>query len=155
MQGYAIKTADLVMDIPQSRERTYILKLRDLPPGEKPREKMLSQGASALSVSELLSIVLGQGTTKEDVRAMSERVLREYGERTLAGYVDPRTLCADLGIPLNKALQIVAVAELGKRFFKKDGAETAVIRSGRDAFEYLKDMRNLSKEHLRGLYLNN
>lgn len=155
MQAYAIRSADFLLDQPPVRGRTYILKLRDLPPDQKPREKLLALGASALSVSELIAIVIGTGTKKEDVRSMSERILREYGERSLVGNVNPETLSRDLDIPLGKALQIAACAELGKRFFSKNERGIATVRAPRDVFEYLKDMRDLSKEHLRGLYLNN
>jgi DNA repair protein RadC len=154
MQLYAIKPADLILDLPEGRGRSYVLKLRDLPAEEKPREKMLALGAPALSVSELISIVIGTGTSKEDVRSMSERILREYGEKTLTGNTNPKTLSEDLQIPLGKALQIAACAELGRRFYSKNGRATRTVRTPRDVFEYLKDMRELSKEHLRGLYLN-
>ncbi len=85
---------------------------------------------------------------------MSGRVLKEYGERALVGKVDPKKLAADLDIPLMKAQQIVACAELGRRFFEKKNSQMPVIRTPKDIFEYLVDMRSLPKEHLRGLYLN-
>ncbi|MDR3571808.1 MAG: DNA repair protein RadC [Candidatus Pacebacteria bacterium] len=154
MQMYAIKSADLFLDLSE-KGRTYILKFRDLPPDQKPREKMLALGSSALSVSELIAVIIGTGTKKEDVRAMSERILREYGERSLVGNVNAETLSKDLDIPLGKALQIAASAELGRRFFQKNELGIATVRTSQDAYEYLKDMRDLSKEHLRGLYLNN
>lgn len=155
MQVYAIKSTDLILDTPLNRSRTYVLKLRDLPPSEKPREKFLALGASALSVSELVAVVLGSGTTKEDVRTMSERILREYGERSLAGNTNPKTLSKDLGIPIVKAMQLAACAELGRRFFNKNERGLVTVRTPQDVFDYLKDMRDLSKEHLRGLYLDN
>lgn len=155
MQTYAIKSSDLFLDLPDAHGRTYVLKLRDLPSDKKPREKMLSLGASALSVSELITVVIGTGTKREDVRAMSERILREYGEQSLTGDISAQKLSRDLDIPLGKALQITACAELGRRFFQKNERGIAIVRTPRDVFDYLKDMRDLSKEHLRGLYLNN
>lgn len=131
-----------------------VYKLRDLPKEKKPREKLLSQGPGALSNAELLAIVLVQGTTKEDVLTMSRRMLREYGERSLVGGINPETMSKELHIPLTKALQIAACAELGKRFFKESAAGTAVINGPQDVFNYLHDMRSLAKEQLRGLYLN-
>lgn len=153
MQGYVIKDTELFLDLP-TEEKPYVLKLRDLPQEEKPREKFLRYGASELSTAELLAIVLNTGTVKEDVLTMSRRVLREYGERSLSGHVDAQAMSRELDIPLIKALQIAAVAELGKRFFKKGSGRSAVIRSAKDAYEYLTDMRELPKEQLRGLYLN-
>lgn len=155
MQTYAIKSSELLLDLVETTGRTYVLRLRDLPPNEKPREKMLALGASGLSVSELIAVLIGTGTKREDVREMSERILREYGERTLTGTLNPQTLSKDLNIPLGKALQIAACAELGRRFFQKNERGLATVRTPSDVFDYLKDMRDLSKEHLRGLYLNN
>ena len=60
----------------------------------------------------------------------------------------------DLAIPIGKAAKIVAVGELGRRFFTHERNGAAVIRTARDTFEYVADMRTLQKEHLRGLYLN-
>jgi DNA repair protein RadC len=59
-----------------------------------------------------------------------------------------------LDIPIGKATQIIACAELGRRFFQKstDGPQT--IRTAKDVYDYLYDMRSLPKEHLRGIYLN-
>lgn len=135
-------------------EKKYVLKVRDLPLEDKPREKMLAQGPGGLSVVELLAIVLSVGTKKEEVLAMSSRILKEYGTKSLVSARDPKKLVAELGIPEGKALQIVACAELGRRFFDRNIAGAAIVRSPRDVFEYAKDMRDLSREHLRGIYLN-
>lgn len=148
---YSIQDHHLVLD---NEGRNYILRIRDLPQEDKPREKLLEHGAAILSSSELLAIILNTGTTKEGVLAMSSRIMQEYGERTLATQDDSRKLAADLDIPLNKAIQIVACAELGRRFFKKSANGVPVIRTAKDVYEHTKDMHNLPKEHLRGIYLN-
>src|ERR1700733_11138223 len=108
MRMYAIKNTDLFFDVQPDRGRTYIIRLRDLPSEKKPREKFLALGASTLSISELIEVIIGVGTTKEDVRAMSERILREYGEKSLAGVTNPALLSKDLDIPMGKALQLAA-----------------------------------------------
>jgi DNA repair protein RadC len=59
-----------------------------------------------------------------------------------------------MDIPIVKACQIVACGELGRRFYDKSESGFTTIRSAKDVYEYLQDMRNLPKEHLRGLYLN-
>ncbi|MEO5646138.1 MAG: DNA repair protein RadC [Candidatus Paceibacterota bacterium] len=134
--------------------KKYVLKVRDLPQDEKPREKLTSFGPSPLSAKELLAVLLSTGTRKEEVFAMSERILSEYGERSLLSSTDPKQLSIDLDIPLGKAMQIVAAGELGRRFFQKRRNGAAVIRTAKDVFDYTVDMRTLSKEHLRGLYLD-
>ncbi len=148
---YTLVDNHLVLD---NDERRYILKVRDLPPAEKPREKMLLHGPGALSTQELLAAILNTGTIKEDVLAMSFRIMNEYGERSIMNSKNPKKLAADLDIPIGKAIQIVATAELGRRFFHKNTANAPVIRTAEEVFEYVRDMRGLPKEYLRGLYLN-
>jgi DNA repair protein RadC len=131
-----------------------VYKIRDLPPEEKPREKLLQHGPSALSTQELLAVILNTGTKKEGVLSMSSRIIREYGEKSFISQKNARTLAKDLSIPEIKAAQIVACAELGRRFFKRNDHGAPIIRTSKDVFEYAKDIRTLSKEHLRGIYLN-
>lgn len=147
------RSGDLLLD---AREKTYELKLRDLPAEERPREKLIKHGPAVLSVAELIAIILGVGTKREEVLAMSRRLLKEYGDSAIVNQKDPKKIEDLLGIPLVKACQVVACFELGRRFFKAhDGKKPITVRTASQVYEYLKDMRDLPKEHLRGLYLNN
>jgi DNA repair protein RadC len=150
---YIIPDTDLFMGVAPA-DRKYILKVRDLPSDEKPREKLIQHGPESLSIHELLAAILVTGTTKEGVLEMSHRVLREYGEKSIIAERSPEKLAADMDIPLVKACQIVAVGELGRRFYEKNSTGFSVIRSAKDVYEHVHDMHNLPKEHLRGLYLN-
>ncbi len=134
--------------------KKYVLKVRDLPETEKPREKLLNLGPAALSTAELLAVILNTGTKSEGVLGMSERIIKEYGERALINHRNAQSMSQDLNIPLTRATQVVAIGELGRRFFQKKG-NNALVRTAKDAYEYLSDMQHLDKEHLRGLYLNN
>lgn len=137
-------------------EKQYVLKLRDLPKEEKPREKLMKYGPGALSTTELLAIILNVGTKKEEVFAMSRRLMKEYGDNAIVNQKDPMKIKEVLGIPLAKSCQVVACFELGRRFFKTpDGRKPVTVRTASQVYEYLKDMRDLPKEHLRGLYLDN
>jgi DNA repair protein RadC len=151
MKPYLLSDTFKLTDDSAVNGKRYTL-IRDLPKEDRPREKMFKYGASSLSTQELLAVILVTGTRNEDVLTMSRRVLKDYGEQGLKGKTDAKTLALELGIPLGKALQIVACAELGRRFYEKNGRPT--LRTAKDVFEYLKDMRDLPKEHLRGLYLN-
>lgn len=148
---YKINDHDLVLD---KGLRTYVLKVRDMPQGDKPREKLLAQGPVSLNTAELIAVILGTGTRSEEVMSMASRMVREYGEMGLASRVDVQRFATDVSIPLGKAMQVVAALELGRRFFQKNHNGVATIRSAQDVFEYTKDMRELPKEHLRGIYLN-
>jgi DNA repair protein RadC len=153
MNTYSLKDTSLFLDV-SSKDRKYILTIKDLPSDNKPRERLRKLGPSALSTQELLAIVLGTGTKKEGVLEMSHRVLKEYGERTLIHHKNPEHMAKTLGIPLVKALQIVACGELGRRFFEKHDYGSWTIRSAKDVYEYVRDMHTLPKEHLRGIYVN-
>ena len=134
--------------------KRYCLKIRDLPEEEKPREKLLKHGIDALSVSELLALVLNTGTKKEGILEMSERIIKNYGDGGIMSQKNPVSLANNFNISIIKATQIVSCAELGRRFFQKNDLSLPVIRTAREVYEYVKDMHNLSKEHLRGIYLN-
>jgi DNA repair protein RadC len=131
-----------------------ISRVKDLPTEEKPREKLLINGPGSLSSAELLAIILGVGTKKEEVFSMSLRILREYGEKGVAYQKNPETIKKDLNVPIAKACQIVACFELGRRFYQKKPGGSITIRTAKQAFEYLKDMGRYNKEQIRGLYLN-
>jgi len=77
-------------------EPKYVLRFRDIPDEDKPREKLLRSGPKNLSVAELMAVVLGVGTSKEDVLAMAKRITKEYGEKALTNESDPEVLAAAL-----------------------------------------------------------
>lgn len=142
---------DLFLD---SGTREYTLKIHDLPVESKPREKMIKSGPEILSLQELLAVVLTTGTKSEGILEMSSRVIREYGEKGIIAQTSASKLSEELNIPLGKACQIIACGEIGRRFYEKNDSGFTVIRTAKDVYEHLQDMRNLPKEHLRGLYLN-
>jgi len=147
-------SGDLVLDN-EGQDKQYILKLRDLPADEKPREKLVKYGPSVLSLAELFAVVLNVGTKKEEVLTMSRRLLKEYGDSAIVNQKDPAKIADLLGIPLGKACQVVACFELGRRFFKdQSGKKPLALRTAGQVYAYLKDMQDLPKEHLRGLYLD-
>lgn len=157
--AYLLERKELLLD-EQSAEavlavgKEYVLRIQDMPDEEKPRERLLKYGPGALSVAELTAILLGTGTKKEDLMSMASRIVKDYGERVLSDQAKPAVMAKELDIPLAKAMQIVASAELGRRFYDRREHGQAVIRTARDVYEYLSELRHLPKEHLRGLYLN-
>jgi DNA repair protein RadC len=126
---------------------------RDLPQEEKPREKLTKYGPAVLSTPELIAVILGVGTKKEDVLTMAKRLVKEYGENAIVNERDPKKIEIALGISQGKASQLIAAFELGRRFFKS-APRGATLRTARQVYEYAKDMSYLPKEHLRGIYLD-
>jgi DNA repair protein RadC len=153
MQGIYTRSP-IVPIINHSSIKPYRLTIRDIPLEQKPREKLLRDGAQTLNISELWAVVLNLGTKKEDIMSMSHRILKEYGERSIANEKNPKKLASELSIPLGKATQIVATIELGRRLFERNPTGAKIIRTANDVYEYSKNMWDLPKEHLRGIYLN-
>lgn len=147
--AYTLHDHNLVLD-----DMPYVLRVRDLPDTEKPREKLQRLGPGALTTSELVAIMLGVGSRKEEVMAMSRRIVSEYGEKAIVHETDPSFLADILEIPIGKASQIVAASEFGRRMFATKGGKPIFIRSASQAFQHLAHIGYLPKEQLRGLYLN-
>lgn len=147
---YRIKDNNVIID----QDRAYVLRVKDLLEEERPRERLEKYGPSVLSSAELLAIVLNSGTKKEEIMNMTSRIMKEYGEKTLCYQTDPKEVEREFGVPFVKACQIVACFELGRRFFKQPKNSRPIVRTSKQVFSYLKDMRNLQKEHFRGIYLD-
>lgn len=148
---YELNDNNLVMGEAPNR---YVLRVRDLPGAEKPREKMIAYGPTNLSLSEIVAVVLGVGSKKEEVMHMSQRILKEYGERSIVHETNPERMAEILDIPVTKACQLIAAFELGRRFYATKAGRPVFIRTAAQAYEYLKTMGGLQKEQLRGLYVN-
>lgn len=151
---YKFRDTDMMFSSRDDITDEYILRVRDLPDNDKPREKLLNGNAKQMTVAELVAVLWGLGTDKEDVLTLAQRTTREYGEKALAVTDNPIKLAEAADIPLTKACQIVAGFELGRRFYSNKNGQPVFIRNAAQAYEHLKGMANSKKEQLRGLYLN-
>ena len=86
MTMYAVTDHDLIFT---ETDKQYVLRVKDLPEDERPRERMLKNGPADLSVAELVAILWGVGNRNEDVLAMAQRTLHEYGEKAIASETEP------------------------------------------------------------------
>ncbi|MBE3593823.1 MAG: DNA repair protein RadC [Candidatus Carbobacillus altaicus] len=130
------------------------LKLRELPPSERPRERLLSAGAHALSDSELIAILLRTGSKEVSVLHLAEQVLAHA--RSLRGLLemDVSELMHLPGLGQAKAIQLKAALELGRRLTREMHARP-VIKSPEDAANHLMDrLRYEWQEVFVVLFLN-
>lgn len=133
----------------------YSTMIRDLPQGERPRERLLQYGASQLSNSELIAILLRVGSAGESVLNLSTRVLSTYGGLGGVAKASLSELCTLHGISDAKACQLMAALELGRRLSSLQPDDRVIIRSPQDVFNLLSaEMSFLDQEHLRVLLLN-
>lgn len=83
---------------------------------DRPREKLMRLGTPALSDAELLAILVGSGSAKEDAVTLMKRILNDCNNNlNTLGKMTIRQLCDYNGIGEAKAITILAACELGKR----------------------------------------
>ena len=123
---------------------------------DRPREKMMLHGASALSDAELLAILIGSGNSDESAVELMRRVMKNcQNNLNELGKLTIDDLCNYKGIGEAKAITILAASELGKR--RKDTApqERIVIRCSNDIYQHFYPiMCDLAVEECWAIMLN-
>lgn len=136
----------------------YHLTIKDLPEGERPRERLLKYGAENLTDAELLAIIIRTGSRSETAVKLSQRLLLgEKGVNGLRFLVEAsiEELGKIKGIGLAKAAQIKAAIEIGKRLASLSQSERPVIKCPEDVRNLLmEEMRYLDKEYFKTILLN-
>ncbi len=129
--------------------------IRDLPTGERPRERLRDHGPSHLSNAELIAILLRTGVAGENVLNLSVRLLAEYDGLAGLARGDYRELCSVKGLSDAKVCQLLAALELGRRLVSLHPEDRAVISGPEDVSNLLlADMGQLEQEHLKVLLLD-
>lgn len=132
------------------------LNIKSWSPEDRPREKLLLKGTSALSDAELVAILIGSGTPKLSAVELSKKILLQ-GNNNLneLARLSVKDLMKIKGIGEAKSITIVAALELGRRRREQDAEEKPKITSSKDAYDLLKgDMMDLPKEEFWVLLLN-
>ena len=92
------------------------LTIADWAEDDRPREKLERLGPGALSDAELLAILVGSGSTKEDAVTLMKRILGDCNNNlNTLGKLTIQDLCQYNGVGPAKAITILAACELGKR----------------------------------------
>ncbi len=129
--------------------------IKDLPQGERPRERLKDYGAKYLSNTELIAILLRTGMQGENVLSLASRVLAEFNGLAGLGRGTFVELCAVRGLSEAKACQLLAGLELGRRFVSLAPEERVAINSPQDVANLVTgEMAALEQEHLKALLLN-
>lgn len=100
-------------------------------PHERPRERLLSRGAEALTERELIALVLRSGTHGVSALDLASELLAEYGSLTALACARPEELAMRKGVGPAKAAGLVAAFALGRRV-ETHGDEPVVLRTGLD-----------------------
>jgi DNA repair protein RadC len=124
---------------------------------DRPREKFLLKGKSALSDSELLAILIGSGSRNESAVQLCQRILASTQQSlNLLGKLTIQQLTEFKGIGEAKALTIAAAMELGRRRRSEESVVFDTINSSKAVFELMFPLiGELPHEEFWVLYLNN
>jgi DNA repair protein RadC len=123
---------------------------------DRPREKLLSKGAFALSDSELLAILINNGHKERSAIELAKEILR-LGDNNLneLGKLSLKDLQGVKGIGEAKAITIASALELGRRRQAASALEKIVIRTSNDIAQYLRALiKDFNYEVFGVLYLN-
>lgn len=103
---------------------------------DRPREKLLAQGRSALSDAELIAIIIGSGSRDESAVDLSKRILHSIDNNlNELGKLTVNDLMKFKGIGEAKAITIAAALELGRRRKEQEPKKKIKIASSKDAFD--------------------
>lgn len=124
---------------------------------DKPREKMMLKGKSALSDAELVAILIGSGSRNESAVALSKRILASVnnnlsslGKQSLAQLMEFK------GIGEAKAITIAAALELGRRRKEENPLELVKVTSSKVMYQEMYPIiGKLAHEEFWVVYLNN
>ncbi len=129
--------------------------ITDWPLNERPREKLLAQGAAALSDAELLAIFLRTGTRGKTAVDLARELLTDFnGLRHLLA-AERREFCARHGLGIASFVQLQAVLEMARRHLMETLQRDTVLNSPAEVRHYLKArLRDYRREVFVCLFLD-
>jgi DNA repair protein RadC len=130
--------------------------ITDWPADERPREKLLTRGAAALSDAELLAIFLRTGVPGKTAVDLARDLLARFGGLRPLLQADLEQFCAARGLGQAKYTQLQAVMEMGRRHLSETLARGDALTSPDDTRRYLAArLRDYPFEVFACLFLDN
>lgn len=129
--------------------------ISDWPAGERPRERLLEQGADVLSDAELLAIFLRTGVKGKSAVDLARDLLMEFGGLRALLSTDLKTFCQAKGLGEAKYAQLQACLEMSRRFLNESLEREGPLSNPDDAKQFLlMRMRDYGKEIFACLFLD-
>jgi DNA repair protein RadC len=143
--------SDALTIFPQPRGRT----LRELPPAERPRERLELRGPGGLTSAELIALLWGSGSRGRSAVDLAEDAIARFDGLTGLARASGLEFEAIPGVGAAKAAQLQAAFELGRRLLADWPTARWAVRSPRDVADRLVlQMGGLEREELRVVILN-
>ncbi len=126
-----------------------IMRVKDWPEAERPRERLISHGPAALSEAQLLAIIIRNGRAGRTALDLGRDLLERFGSLSGIEQAGISEICTVPGIGKAKAAEIKAAIELGRRHQKPSLAGASFCSSEDVASYYRPRMKDLKKETFR------
>jgi len=121
--------------------------IKDWPEVERPRERLLREGANSLSTAQLLAIILRTGGKGRSALDLAIEVLDTFGDLTKIEVASLIEFNSVKGMGTAKIAQLKAAFELGRRLAEEPFTRGPVFSSSRDVYAYFHGrFKNLKKE---------
>ncbi|MGN8259028.1 RadC family protein [Pseudomonas sp. SMSB3] len=131
------------------------MNIREWPAQDRPREKLLRQGAGSLSDAELLAVFLGSGVRGRNVVELARGLLARFGSLRQLLEADRDAFLGELGLGPVRYGQLQALLEIGRRHLATSIARESVMDSPATVRSYLKAMlRHEASEVFGCLFLD-
>ena len=131
------------------------MSITDWPAGERPREKLLQRGASALSDAELLAIFLRTGVTGMSAVDLARTLLQRFGSLTRLFASGEQEFCGVHGMGRAKYVQLQAVLEMSRRALHEQMESGDALNSPGAVRDYLQLLlRGRRHEVFMGVFLD-
>ncbi len=128
----------------------YNPRIREIPPEERPRERLQKYGPAALATAELIAIIWRSGTRRQNVLTLATHALAQFGALPRLAQASAGELSQLPGVGPAKAVELLAAFELGRRLMTMQPEERMAVRSPEDIANLLMpEMAIFEQEHLR------
>ena len=131
------------------------IRIKDLPQGERPRERLLLNGAETLKPSELLAIILRTGSKGMSAMDLGERLVQQFGSLDRLARAPLEDLQKVKGIGRDKAIGLKAAFTLAQRMAQEIRQDSPVLDRPEDIADMLReDVRFYEVETFQIVLLN-
>lgn len=133
----------------------YHATIKEWPKDDRPREKLLSRGAAALSDAELLALIIGSGSGNVTAVDLAKRLIADYKNLVELSRLSVDELSRHRGLGKARSAEIVAAFEIGRRLARSRDSSKIVIKGPADVASYMQpQLAHLKREVFEVLLLN-
>lgn len=143
--GHAPESAPTLIDGAADEQAP---RIRDLPQGERPREKLAQLGPAALDNAELMALFISTGVKGRSAIEIGRDLIRKYGSMGALGSLPVSELAKERGLGLAKASKLAAAFELGTRVAREQLREVPLDTPELIHECFAPQMRHLAQEQV-------